>query len=279
MMRLVLLLALLLAIPAVAHAAGNQTYVPRVGGSVAGFRLAGVEPDGDPLDQVILDTTLAPTGSVPRLHLIVDTYLENFQPDTTPILPDLLHPGRTAHNLGGFLQGKALLTDNAGDVLYLGSFLAEAFLNNQNHAVMTLEGSGAAFGSVARLEGTFRLRHDGSLNGYFHGRLSLPSAAFRQVTAHSAARMRSIKSIIGTVAVQPHAMVGRSATKPSGVPLHTGFGHPPPRRASRSTAVIVASVGAALFFLASLILYLRQRGTSSRLSGTDTADQPRNGPG
>jgi hypothetical protein len=259
MMRFFLLLVSLSAIPTMTHAANGHTYSTQVHGSVAGFRLAGIEPDGDPLDQVILDTTLSAIGRVPRLHLIVDTYLENFQPDTTPILPDLLHPNQTAHNLGGFLQGKALITDNAGDVLYLGSFLAEAFLNNQNHAVMNLAGSGTAYGTGAILKGTFRLHHDGSLSGYFHGQISLTSAALRQVASHASARMRPIKSIISTVTVQPHAMVGRSVTKSSGVPLHTGFGRPATHSTSQSMITVAAAAGVGFFLLASLVLYLRKR--------------------
>lgn len=175
-----------------------------------------------------------------------------------PMLPDLLHPSQTARNLAGFLQGKALITDNAGAVLYLGSFLAEAFLNNQNHAVLTLAGSGPAYGSSVVVKGAFRLRHDGTLNGRFHGQISLTSATLQEIANHSASRMRAIKSIISTVTVRPHAMVGRSATKSSGIPLHTGFGHPTARRSTRPTIVIVAA-GAVLFFLVSLTLYLRKR--------------------
>ncbi len=259
MTRAFALLVLLLILPRTVQAAGGKPYVIHVQGTVAGFRLAGIEPDGDPLDQVVLDTTLHPYAAVPRVHLIVDTYLENFQPDTTPILPDLLHPNQVAHNLGGFLQGKALITDNAGDVLYLGSFLAEAFLNNANHAVLTLDGSGPAYGTRVRMAGTFRLRHDGSLSGSFRGHLPLPLAALRQVVSHRNARMGPIKAILGTVTVRPHAMVGRATTKSSGVPLHTGFSRPSTSHASPFSLPTLAGVAAVLCLLTGLVLYVRER--------------------
>lgn len=265
MIRITLLLAILLSLAETVHASGSSGYVTPVRGTVSGFRLAGIEPDGDPLDQVILNTTISPSGSVPGMHLIVDTYLENFQPDTTPILPDLLHPNQTAHNLGGFLQGKALITDNAGDVLYLGSFLAEAFLNNDNHAVMTLIGSGAAYGAHARLQGTFTLRHNGSLSGRFREQVTVPAAARAQIAAHRRAHMRPIKAIVATVNVQPHAMVGRATTKASGVPLHTGFSRPSAHRPSRPPWSLIAGGGAVFFFLASIVLYVRER-TAKRSS-------------
>ncbi len=234
-------------------------YAAHMQGAVAGFRLAGIEPDGDPLDQVVLDTTLTSLGNTPRLRLIVDSYLENFQPDTTPILPDLLHPNQTAQNLGGFLQGKALITDGAGDVLYLGSFLSEAFLSGGNNAVMTLYGSGAAYGSTVRLKGTFTPRRDGKLSGYLSGSLRLPPAALRQVEAHRNGPRKALKDIINAVTVKPAPMVGRATKGSSGVTLHTGFGTPHSLARRPSLLTIVAGTAALLSFLAGIILYLRDR--------------------
>jgi hypothetical protein len=253
-----------------ALAGGNSHYAPRVQGAVAGFRLAGIEPDGDPLDQVVLETTLLPSAGAPRLHLIVDAYLENFQPDTTPILPDLLHNTQTAQNLGGFLSGKALITDGTGNVLYLGSFLAEAFLNNTNEAVMRLYGNGAAYGSSGALKGTFNLNKHGALTGTFFGRLRISGAARRQLAANQAGPMRALKDIIKTVSVQPHPMVGRATKGSSGVVLHTGFGSsassqrtgfgvPGQPQRGPSMVTILAGIGAILSFLAGIILYVRER--------------------
>lgn len=252
-------------------------YAPQVAGQVAGFRLAGVEPDGDPLDQVALQTTLSPSGGLPKLHLIVSAYLENFKADTTPILPDLLHPHRTATNLGGFLQGKALLTDDAGEVLYLGSFLNEAFLDSSNHTVMRLYGSGVAYGSNGSLQGQFVLHKDGSLKGAFAGHLRLPPAALRQLIRHRGARLKPIKQIISVVTVRPAPMLGTNPKGSVGAPLKTGFGQgtPSPVPLVQSTPLpstvpaspsggisrwtIAAGIGAVLSLMIGLVLFAFDR--------------------
>lgn len=210
------------------------SYASSLTGQVAGFRLAGIEPDGDPLYQTVLKARLSPAGGFPAVTIVVDSYLENFKPDTTPILPDLLHPRQTAQNLGGFLQGKALLTDDAGDVLYVGSFLAEAFLDNSNHAVMRLYGSNPSAAPTVALKGTFRLRKDGSLHGMLAGTLTLPPAARRQLLRHQGATISSakLKSILNTVTVKPHPMMGRATSGSSNAPLRTGFGQQPAARSS-----------------------------------------------
>ena len=247
-----------------ARAAGGDRagYAPSVSGEVAGFRLAGIEPDGDPLNQVVLKTRLSPSAGIPAANLIVDAYLENFQPDTTPVLPDLLHPKRTAQNLGGFLQGKALLTDDAGNALYIGSFLAEAFLDNTNHAVMRLYGSGAAYGSGGSLHGVFQLHKDGLLKGAFTGRLILPAAVRRQLIDQRGARMKSLTKIISVVTVKPAPMMGKATTGSPGAPLHTGYGPAPAtptqrRAASRSIPLwsIAAGLGAIICLLLSAVLF------------------------
>ena len=86
---------------------------------------------------MIIAATLHDSGSAPSAlpdsKLILSTYLENFQPDTTPVLPDLLHPNQTANGLGGFMTGKAALVNAAGRVGYRGGLLAEVFLDNSVH--------------------------------------------------------------------------------------------------------------------------------------------------
>jgi hypothetical protein len=255
------------------HAAAAP-YSPAFSGRVEGFRLAGIEPDGDPLNQVVLSTTLTPSTGMPRLHLIVNSYLENFKPDTTPILPDLLHPNRTATNLGGFLNGKALITDDAGNLLYVGDFLAEAFLNNSNHTVMRLVGVKAAQGGSARLKGVFSLKKNGALAGNLTGRLTLPPPARAQISRNNGTTMKSVEKIIGLVTVKPHAMMGRS-THSSSAPLHTGYGktapstgpapatspHATPSNARLSPVTMVAGAGAIACLLAAIVLWVRQRRT------------------
>jgi hypothetical protein len=260
-----------------AAGSGGPPYAPVMTGEVAGFRLAGIEPDGDPLDQVVLQAELSPSAGMPRMHLIVDSYLENFKPDTTPILPDLLNPKRTAQNLGGFLQGKVLLTDDAGTVLAIGSFLAEAFIgNSSNHAVMKLFGSGQGYGGKGALKGSFTLRKNGSLGGALQGTLTLPATARRQIRRHTDPTVHYfgqtlLKTIIGTVSVQPAPMMGRSTTGTTGAPLHTGFGTPkaakhvaqqPTRQATNrqiSPWTVAALLGAAVSFLIAAVLWWKGR--------------------
>lgn len=279
---LLLVIAADTATPVITPAAAQGTsvhYRPAITGVVSGFRLAGLEPDGDPLDQVVLQTELSPSAGMPRIHLVVDSYLENFKPDTTPILPDLLHPKRIAQNLGGFLQGKVLLADDAGAVLALGSFLAEAFIgNSSNHAVMKLYGSGSGYGGKGALKGSFTLHKDGTLAGGLQGTLTLPATALRQIRrqrdlpAHTFGPTL-LKKIIATVSVQPAPMMGRSTTGTKGAPLHTGFGTPKPTNpvaiaqqpASGGTAhplspwTIAALLGAAVSFLIAAILWWKGR--------------------
>jgi hypothetical protein len=275
---------LLLSLVAVLSALSSRTamgaesgYTPAMHGQVVGYRLAGIEPDGDPLDQVVLKTALGASHGMPGLHLIIDAYLENFKPDTTPILPDLLHPKQTAHNLGGFLQGKALITDDAGQVLYIGSFIAEAFLDSTNHAVMRLYGSGAAYQSGGTLKGTFTLHRDASLDGSFTGHIPLPGPALRQVRRDQGKPMKAIRKIISVVTVHPGYMVGKATTRSSSKPLKTGYGstssshsaYKPPSTPSspsspplRSLLTIAAGVGAVICLALGLFLFWQDRRTS-----------------
>lgn len=242
-----------------AHAPSG--YAPTLSGSVQGYRLSGVEPDGDPLYQVVLQTRLSASAGTPAVNLIVSSYLENFKPDTTPVLPDLLHPNQTAHNLGGFLQGKALLTDDAGDVLYIGDFLAEAFLDNTNHAAITLFGSHSYAGG-GRLKGMFSIRKSGQLVGSLRGRLTLSLAAQRQIGDHRGVAMRPLQDIIKVVKVVPH-YYGAHGVHGSGPALHTGFGgrsQPSSGQARQlSPWTIAAGAGALLSLLLAGALYLIER--------------------
>jgi hypothetical protein len=249
-------------------------YATAVHGVVAGYRLAGVEPDGDPLYQAVLKTALAPSSRLPRLNLIVDAYMEQFKPDTTPILPDFLHRNRQATNLGGFLQGKLLLTDDAGNVISIGSFVAEAFLDNSNSAIMTLYRTKSGYGAAGQIQGRFVLAKQGqnvAVNGHFTGRLSLSESARRQVLANLGKHMKPVDKIISQVSVTPHAMVGRATAKSRSVPLHTGFSGTPNKSPIRTPArpntsrthisavTIAAAVGAILSFLIAAVLFWRGR--------------------
>jgi hypothetical protein len=260
---LAMLLALFPSLAAASAVPGSRTaYAPSGVGHLAGYRLAGIEPDGDPIDQALLKVRLGPSRGIPSMNLIVDAYLENFKPDTTPVLPDLLHQNRVAHNLGGFLQGKALLTDDSGQVLYVGSFLAEAFLDNSNHAVLSLDGTGAGRGGTAVLAGTFRLAKDASFSGSFTGHVRMPSRAQQQILKTRGKRMRSLKQIIKVVTVRPAPMMGRATKGTAGAPLHTAFAHAkhravPTRHVSPFT--IIAGLGAIVSFVIALVLWRAER--------------------
>ena len=251
--------------------------VHRITGEVRAHRLAGIEPDGDPLNQVVLVNTLHASG-LPAMHLIINSYMENFKPDTTPLLPDLLNPNKQAMNLGGFLQGKALLTDDRGDVLYVGSFLAEAFLDNSNHTVMRLQGTGAARGGRAVLRGTFRLRAGQStvtLSGQVTGPIVLPSAARTQIDRHRGETMRSLQQILQLVTVRPAPMLGRATTGSTGAPLHTGFGaslaQAQGTRRRITPLTIVAASGAVICLILGGYLYWSEKRGSREQSEAKSA--------
>jgi hypothetical protein len=274
--RMLLIAGLLFLLTAHTASAAAPRYSSAVSGRLAGWRLAGVEPDGDPLYQAVMQTVLAPANGLPRLNLIVNTYYEQFKPDTTPILPDLLHKNRQATNLGAFLQGKILLTDDAGNVVSIGSFVSEAFLNNTNNAVMTLYGGSHGYGAHGSLSGTYQLKVINKqavhLVGRFSGTLSLSATARKDVVAHRGATMKPIKQIISQVTVVPHAMVGRNVSKSKSVPLHTGFSGVKTQKpvfSAKSTGTrvsvvtLVSAAGAVICFLLAGILYWRGRRESA----------------
>jgi hypothetical protein len=231
-------------------------------GSVQGYRLWGIEPDGDPLYQVVLQTRLAPSGNIPAVNLIVEAFLENFKPDTTPILPDLLNPNQTAQNLGGFLQGKALLTDDAGNALYIGSFLDEAFLDGgRNHLAIQFFGSGSALHARGSLKGPFTLLQNATLSGSLHGRLGLPAAARAQILARAGSKLKPLTQIISQVTVKPAPMVGKPVPGSTSTPLNTGYGPAPAKGTSHSISPwsLAAGAGAVLSFALAVFLYMLDR--------------------
>jgi hypothetical protein len=170
-------------------AAAAAPYAPSLHGKVVKFGLSGFEPDFDPIDRVIIAATLhdGRKGGLPDAMLVLSAYLENFQPDTTPVLPDLLHPDQTATSLGGFLTGKAALANAAGHVVYRGGLLAEVFLDNSVHLVLDLDDVGHPAAPPLRLRGVFTLRKDLTLRGGLRaaGRPVLPALAAPRAPAPS----------------------------------------------------------------------------------------------
>lgn len=126
--------------------AGTRPVTLTLTGTVVRAELSGFEPDFDPIDRVVIAATLRdtrpPAHALPDALLVLSAYLENFQPDTTPLLPDLLHPDRTATALGGFMQGKAVLVNRGGRTGYRGSLLVEVFRDNSAHLVLDVDREG-----------------------------------------------------------------------------------------------------------------------------------------
>jgi len=133
---LVLLIAFaagLLSATGLAGAAGDsgksKGFPVNFAGSTIYFAPAGMEPDFDLVDRVIISTRVHTKG-LPPLTLILDAYLENFQSDTQPVLPDLIHPNvQLTYTLGGFFSGEAILTGPHDQILYTGEMLAEALIS------------------------------------------------------------------------------------------------------------------------------------------------------
>lgn len=245
-------------------AAAPPLYRAAFTGTVVQFGLSGFEPDFDAIDRVVISATLHDTRraglALPDAHLVLSAYLENFQPDTTPVLPDLLHPNQTATSLGGFLSGKAALLNNAGRLRYKGSLLAETFLDNSAHVVIDVQPTGApATAPVLRLEGIFTLYKAGTtLN--VHGEMH----AIRRLLASERASLRvphgrapSWQSVIAGLSVHIPTMMGTAgAARPTAAPA------PRPRTGGvpRLSVRAVALGGMVIALAIILIVLWRQRG-------------------
>jgi hypothetical protein len=222
-----------------AHAAPAPTPSPlSLTGKAVSFNLSGFEPDFDPLYKVIVTGTLhdrRPTGrTLPDATLVLSAYLESFQPDTTPVLPDLLHPNRVASDLGGFLQGKAALVNAGGRIVYHGSLLAEIFLDGTEHLVVDLTPAGAAPDAAStRLQGTIILTAGGAEDGTLQALQPLARAAL--AVPHGPAP--SWQTVVAGLSVRPPAMVGTAGPATAMHGVQTGPGTPvaPVRRATEQT--------------------------------------------
>jgi hypothetical protein len=150
-------------------------------GNIVYFNPAGFEPDFDPIERVIIQTTVR-SPHTPPMTLILDAYLENFQPDTTPILPDLIHPKvQVSSTLGGFFTGQAIVVAPGGHVLYTGLMLAEAFLTPQGvqHMILRLSGQGPASGGYINVDSVFHAYKTSVVKGTLYGKVKIPPAAMQ----------------------------------------------------------------------------------------------------
>jgi hypothetical protein len=226
-----LLAAQLAAVPAGAAASSpGDRFRGALQGKIVQSGLSGFEPDFDPIDRVIIAATLhdprSAPAALPDSKLILSTYLENFQPDTTPVLPDLLHPNQTANGLGGFMTGKAALVNAAGRVSYRGGLLAEVFLDNSVHLVVDLQRVNApASAPTLRIQGVFTLSKDLSVHGLLQSTraLSRPELALLRVP-HGPAP--SWQTVVKSMVVHPPKMMGTAGNGSQGTPAQQAVPQP-----------------------------------------------------
>lgn len=177
-------------------------------GKAMNFDLSGLEPDFDPIYKLVVSGTLhdgRQGDHLPDATLILSAYLEVFQPDTTPVLPDLLHTDQVATDLAGFLSGKAALVNRAGRVVYQGSLLAEIFQGNGEHLIVDL--SRTPSGSTVRLQGAITLAQGGGERGTLHAL----SPLVRDALAVPAGHAPSWQQVIASMSVHKPVMMGTAA--------------------------------------------------------------------
>lgn len=190
-----------------------RSYSLGYAGAAVNFDLSGLEPDFDPIYKVIVSTTLhderARAQALPDATLILSAYLEVFQPDTTPILPDLLHPDQVANNLAGFLSGAAALVNAGGTVVYRGSLVAEVFQDSTEHLVVDLTPLATSPGTATvRLQGTIILHKGGGESGT----LTALAPLSRPALAVSRGHLPSWQTVVNGLSVHTPTMMGTAGT-------------------------------------------------------------------
>lgn len=197
--------------------ADEPAYAPTLSGKAEHFGLSGFEPDFDPIYQLTVQATLhdrRPSGlALPDATLILSAYLESFTPDTTPTLPDLLHPDSTATALGGFLQGKSALVNAAGRTVYKGSLLAEIFQDGTEHLLVDLYPAGGDPNAApVRLQGILTLAKGGAESGSLRALTPLSRAAL----AVPRGGAPSWQSVVAGLSVSRPQMMGTAGGGASG---------------------------------------------------------------
>jgi hypothetical protein len=208
------------AAPPAQDQASSGSYALAFSGNAVNFDLSGLEPDFDPIYKVAVTGTLhdlrAAGRALPDAMLVLSAYLEAFQPDTTPVLPDLLHPNQVATDLGGFLTGKAALVNRGGRTVYRGDLLSEIFQDSSEHLVVDLYPVGAAPDApFIRLQGVITLHKGGAENGTLRALQPLATAALNVRTG----RRPTWQAVIAGLTVEVPAMLGTA-----GSPGQTGAG-------------------------------------------------------
>lgn len=194
------------------EAAAPHSFSGKFTGKVIYFSPAGFEPDFDLINRAIFETTVT-SKSLPPMTLILDAYLENFQVDTTPVLPDLIHPKKlVSSSLGGFFSGKAIIVGPKNRALFVGTMLAEAFIRPQGiqHMILVqLTGQGSAAGGSGRLYSVFSAYKNFGVNGTLYGTLNIPRAAVAALH-HGSSRLTA-KQVLTDFQVQKPAQRGTTA--------------------------------------------------------------------
>lgn len=155
---------------------------------------AGFEPDFDRIARTVIEAKVT-THSGLHMTLILDAYIESFQSDTQPVLPDLINVKHLLNTtLGGFFTGRAIMLGPGNKVLYDGTMLAEALIrpicivqqNNpvcrgpetQHMILVDMFGKGAAKGGSMRLDSSFLTWPKSfKVAGSLYGNAKVPPAA------------------------------------------------------------------------------------------------------
>jgi hypothetical protein len=173
--------------------------------------------------------------------LVLDLYLESFQPDTTPILPDLLHPGQTATNLVGFMQGAAAIVNRGGQIAYRGDAMAEVFADSMVHLVLLhMQRPGASATAGLRLQGVLTLYKGGTQIG----ELRALTPVDRNALAVPRGPAVSWQSVIASMTVHLPRMMGTAGgSPPPGTPttLPNALTAPTPTPSPTSTLAAARS--------------------------------------
>jgi hypothetical protein len=202
-------------------------YRPTLVGKVVRVELSGFEPDGDPIRRVIISASLRDRRTahpLPDTMLVLSSYVELFQPGTTPVLTDLLYPDQIATSLGGFMQGKAALVNAAGQTVYNGGLLGEIFLDNSVHVQVDLNPvHGGPTAPTVAIKGSFVLNKDLSVRG------SLQAPTEGQLSGLAVPVKAAVpwQRVVDGLTVRPPAMVGTSGGgKASSPTLHSALLNP-----------------------------------------------------
>ena len=256
--------------PTVGAAPGTpgHGYALSFAGRAVNFDLSGLEPDFDPIYKLTITGALhdkrAAATALPDATLILSAYLEAFKPDTTPVLPDLLHTDQVAENLGGFISGKAALVNIGGHVVYRGSLLAEIFQDNTEHIVIDLDP--LAKGSSVRLQGVITLKRGGDEGGTLQALSPLtrsalavprgPAISWQEVTAGMNVRKPVMMGTAGSGATGPPA-------KPSTIAPLAQAAHPAHQvtggSGARGVSTFAPLAAGVVIVVLGLIVTLRRR--------------------